>query len=113
MKSVVFERTRPGDVQDDWDGQFAISSLESPGVEITYQNTFIPEGGGDEVWTPFSKDGRLANSDFNWISSGESLAGAIAVRFTLKPGEKRLVPMAISLSLPLIDFAPLPQSYPH
>ena len=56
MKSVVFDRIRPGEVQDDWDGQFAISSLESPGVEVTYQNTFVPdELGGDQVWTLFSE----------------------------------------------------------
>ena len=101
MKSVVFDRIRPGEVQDDWDGQFAISSLESAGVEVTYQNSFIPDQfGGDQVWTPFSKDGRLANNDFKWISSGETLAGAIAVRFTLQPGEKRVVPMVISWDLP-------------
>jgi non-lysosomal glucosylceramidase len=104
MKSVVFDRIRPGEVNDDWDGQFAISSVESPGVEVTYQNSFIPELGGDEVWNPFSKDGRLANSDFQWISSGETLAGAIAVRFTLQPGEKRVVPMVISWDLPLMEF---------
>jgi hypothetical protein len=65
MKSVVFDRMRPGEVQDDWDGQVAISSLESPGVEISYQNTFIPEElGGDHVWSSFSRDGRLPNDDF-------------------------------------------------
>jgi non-lysosomal glucosylceramidase len=69
MKSVVFDRIRPGDVQDDWDGQFAISSLESPGVEVSYQNSFIPDAqGGDQVWTPFSKDGRLSNNDFQWAA---------------------------------------------
>ncbi|MBZ5664930.1 MAG: glucosylceramidase [Acidobacteriia bacterium] len=114
MKSVVFDRIRPGEVQDDWDGQFAISSLESPGVEITYQNTFIPdEFGGDQVWAPFSKDGRLANDDFMWISSGETLAGAIAVRFTLQPGEKRIVPMVISWDLPLMEFGTGRKWYRH
>jgi non-lysosomal glucosylceramidase len=114
MKSVVFDRIRPGEVQDDWDGQFAISSLESPGVEVTYQNAFIPdELGGDQVWTPFSKDGRLANNDFKWISSGETLAGAIAVRFTLKPGEKRVVPMVISWDLPLMEFGTGRKWYRH
>jgi non-lysosomal glucosylceramidase len=104
MKGVLFDRIRPADVADDWDGQFAIAALESPGVEITYQNTFAPEGGGGEVWTPFSKDGRLSNSDFKWTSSGETLAGAIAVRFTLQPGEKRVVPMVISWDLPIVEF---------
>ncbi len=105
MRSVVFDRIRPGDVQNDWDGQFAISALESQGVEISYQTSFIPdESGGDEVWTSFAKDGRLANNDFHWISSGETLAGAIAVRFTLQPGEKRTVPMVISWDLPVMEF---------
>jgi len=114
MKSVVFDRIRPGEVQDDWDGQFSISALESPGVEITYQNTFIPDKfGGDKVWTLFSKDGRLANDGFQWISSGETEAGAIAVRFTLQPGEKRIVPMVISWDLPLMEFGAGRRWYRH
>ena len=38
------------------------------------------------------------------MSSGESLAGAIVVRFTLQPGEKRIVPMAISWDFPVVEF---------
>jgi len=114
MKSVLFDRIRPGDVQNDWDGQFAISSLESPGVEITYQTSFIPdEHGGDQVWSSFSTDGRLANDSFRWTSSGETLAGAIAVRFTLQPGEKRVVPMVVSWDLPLMEFGTGRRWYRH
>jgi non-lysosomal glucosylceramidase len=113
MKGIVFDRDRPGAVQDDWDGQFAIAALESPGVEVSYQTTFVPEGGGAEVWAPFSKDGRLANSDQNWISSGEALAGAIAVRFTLQPGEKRVVPMVVAWDLPLVEFGEGRKWYRH
>jgi non-lysosomal glucosylceramidase len=104
LRAVVFDRKRTGDVQDEWDGQFAIATAESPGVEVTYQATFSPMGDGAEVWTPFARDGRLANSDFSWVSSGEPLAGALAVRFTLKPGEKRTVPMVIAWDLPVIEF---------
>jgi len=105
LKAVVFDRVRPGEVKDDWDGQFAIAAMESPGVEVTYQSSFIPDAtGGDGVWRDFSHDGRLANSDSSWISSGETLAGAIAVRFTLQPHEKRIVPMVISWDLPMIEF---------
>jgi non-lysosomal glucosylceramidase len=105
MKAVVFDRIRPADVQHDWDGQFAIATLESPGVEVTFLNTFTPEEhGGDQLWASFSKDGRLPNRDFKWVSSGETIAGAIAVRFTLKPGERRVVPMVISWDLPLVEF---------
>jgi non-lysosomal glucosylceramidase len=113
MKGIVFDRIRPANVQDDWDGQFAIATLESPGVEVTYQTTYGADGGGGEVWTPFSKDGRLANDDFKWTSSGEPLAGAVAVRFTLKPGEKRVIPMVVSWDLPVVEFGTGRKWYRH
>ena len=56
------------------------------------------------MWTPFAKDGRLANSDTSWVSDSEKLAGAIAVRFTLQPGEKKIIPMVISWDLPVVQF---------
>ena len=65
------------------------------------------------MWTPFSKDGRLANDSANWVSSGETLAGAIAVRFTLKPGEKKVVPMVVSWDLPIIEFGTGRRWYRH
>ncbi len=113
MKAVLFDRIRPADVQNDWDGQFAIATLESPGVEVTYQTTYMADRDGGEVWKPFSKDGRLANDDFRWTSSGEPLAGAIAVRFTLKPGEKRVIPMVVSWDLPIVEFGTGRKWYRH
>jgi non-lysosomal glucosylceramidase len=104
MKGLVLDRNHIGPVQDQWDGQFVIAALESSGVEVTYQTTFSPDGDGHEVWAPFSKDGKLANSDDHWTSSGENLAGAIAVRFILEPGEKRVIPMVIAWDLPVVEF---------
>jgi non-lysosomal glucosylceramidase len=37
-------------------------------------------------------------------SSGDAFAGAFAVRFTLAPHEKRLIPMALSWDLPVVQF---------
>jgi len=104
IKGIVFDRNRTRSVQDEWDGQFVIAAQESPGVEISYQTTFSPLADGKVVWEPFAKDGRLANSDESWTSSDEDLAGAIAVRFTLKPGEKRVIPMVIAWDLPVVEF---------
>ncbi len=104
VKGIVFDRVHPKGVQDDFDGQWAIASVESPGVDITYQTTYVPNPNGQEIWGPFSKDGRLTNDNLAWISSGEPLAGAIAVRFTLKPGEKRVVPMTIAWDMPVTQF---------
>ena len=104
MKGIVFDRNHIGPVQDQWDGQFVIAALESPGVEISYQTTFEPGSDGSAVWGPFAKDGKLSNSEDKWTSSGEPLAGAIAVRFTLEPGEKRVIPMVIAWDLPVVEF---------
>jgi non-lysosomal glucosylceramidase len=104
MKGVVFDRGRDDKELNEWDGQFAIAALETAGVEVTYQTTFLAQGDGKAVWTPFAKDGRLANSDTSWVSDSEKLAGAIALRFTLQPGEKKIIPMVISWDLPVVQF---------
>ena len=112
MKGIVFDRIHPNGVKDDWDGQMTIATLESPGVEVSYQTTFVP-GTSDEIWKPFAADGHLSNSDQSWVSSGERLAGAIAVRFTLKPGEKRVIPMVIAWDLPIVTFGSGRKWYRH
>ena len=104
MKGIVFDHNRVGTVQNEWDGQLAIATLETPGVEVSYQSTFVADGDGREVWEPFARDGRLANNDEQWVSSGEKLAGAIAIRFTLQPGERRVVPMVIAWDMPVVEF---------
>ncbi|ABF40689.1 protein of unknown function DUF608 [Candidatus Koribacter versatilis Ellin345] len=104
MQGIVFDRLRSEPVSDEWDGQFAIASLAGSGVEISYLTTYRPSGDGSDVWTPFAKDGRLPNVAAGLASSGDSLAGAIAVRFTLAPGEKRTIPMALAWDLPFIQF---------
>lgn len=104
MKGIVFGRNRGGADVNEWDGQFAIAALESAGVEVTYQTTYLASGDGSAVWAPFSKDGRLANDAKSWVSDKEKLAGAIAVRFTLRPGEKKVIPMVLAWDFPVVQF---------
>jgi non-lysosomal glucosylceramidase len=104
LKGVVFQRNRAGTARSEDEGEWTIAALDAPGVEVSYQTTFLPGREGREVWEPFARDGRLANSNAEWVSSGEELAGAIAVRFTLQPGEKRVVPVVIAWDLPVVKF---------
>jgi len=104
MMGIVFDRAQAGQSPNEWDGEFSIATIESPGVEVTYQTEFFADGDGKALWAPFSKDGRLANSDTSWVSASEKLAGAIAIRFTLKPGEKKIVPMVIAWDFPVVEF---------
>jgi non-lysosomal glucosylceramidase len=104
MKGIVFDRNRASDAPNEWDGQFAIAALDSPGVEVSYQTTFQATGDGKAVWAPFSKDGRLADDQKTWVSDKEKLAGAIALRFTLRPGEKKVIPMVVAWDFPVVQF---------
>ena len=104
MKGIVFDRIRFGPVSEEWDGQFAIAALEQPGTEITYSSMFYVLGSGSEVWQPFAATGRLPNEASDVASSGDPLAGAIAVRFTLGPNEKKVIPMVLSWDLPIVQF---------
>lgn len=104
MKGIVFDRLRKTPVQEDWDGQFAIAAIESPGVQVSYVQTFMPSRDGSDVWDPFSTSGELPSSSFNFASGGEPLAGAIAVKFTLAPGEKKKIPIVLAWDFPVVEF---------
>jgi len=104
MTGIVFDRTQAGPSPNEWDGEFCIAAIDSPGVEVSYQTQFLADGDGKAVWAPFSKNGRLTNSDTSWVSASEKLAGAIAIRFTLQPGEKKIVPMVIAWDFPVVEF---------
>ncbi|HVH87043.1 MAG TPA: non-lysosomal glucosylceramidase [Terriglobales bacterium] len=104
MQGVVFDRLRSGPVQEEWDGQFAIAALAGAGVEVTYSTNWSPYASGTEIWKPFATDGRLPNWAPNLASAGEPIAAAIAVRFTLAPHQKSLIPMALSWDLPIVEF---------
>ena len=104
MKGIVFDRNRADNVENEWDGQFVIAALETPDVAVSYLTSFLADGDGKAVWTSFAKDGSLPDKGTSWVSAGEKLAGAIAVRFTLQPGEKKIVPMVIAWDFPIVEF---------
>jgi non-lysosomal glucosylceramidase len=104
MKGIVFERNRGSKELSSWDGQMTIAAMDTKGVEVSYVTTYSPDGSGSEVWSTFSRDGTLSNSSVPWLSSGEPLAGALAVKFTLEPGETKIVPLVISWDLPVTEF---------
>src|SRR5258708_7566806 len=104
MKGVVFDRSRADGAESEWDDEFSIAALESSGVEVSYQTEFLADGDGKAVWTPFSKDGKLADSNSSWVSASVKLGGAIAVKFTVQPGEKKIVPMVIAWDFPVVEF---------
>ena len=104
MKGVVFGGSRADNVVNEWDGEFTIAALESPGVEVFHHTEFLADGDGKAVWAPFSKHGTLANSDTSWASASEKVGGTIAIKFTLQPGEEKMIPMVIAWDFPVVEF---------
>ncbi len=88
------------------DGQWAIATTLPPQAEMFYQTRWNPEGDGDDLWQTFAQDGSLPNQDdATPAAEGAQIAGAIAVRFTLQPGEAIQFPFVLSWDFPVMEFA--------
>ncbi|HEY9877416.1 MAG TPA: GH116 family glycosyl hydrolase [Leptolyngbyaceae cyanobacterium] len=86
------------------DGQFCIATVQAPDLEVTYHTCWNPVGDGAELWRTFSYSGRLR--DVAEVSPAvEQVGCAIALRFTLQPGETRQIPFVLAWDLPITEFA--------
>ncbi|MEA5618833.1 GH116 family glycosyl hydrolase [Cronbergia sp. UHCC 0137] len=88
------------------DGSWCIATVKNPQVEIFYHSRFNCVGNGEDVWQSFSEDGSLPNYiDESPADENIRLGAAVAVRFTLQPGESLEVPFVLSWDLPVTEFA--------
>ena len=105
LKALVMDGAWSGDPAEG-DGQWCIATLDAPDVEVSYDLRWNPVGDGRDLWDSFAKLGRLMNLlDTTPAADGEPIGGAIALRFTLKPGETRQIPVALAWDLPVTEFA--------
>ncbi|WP_016950438.1 GH116 family glycosyl hydrolase [Anabaena sp. PCC 7108] len=88
------------------DGTWCIATAKNPQVEIFHHSRFNAVGNGEDVWQSFSNDGSLPNYiDENPADENTRLGAAIAVRFTLQPGENLEVSFVLSWDFPITEFA--------
>jgi non-lysosomal glucosylceramidase len=89
------------------DGQFAIATLLNPYIAETFYHTrWNPAGNGADLWTTFAQDGSLPDVDDETpATAAEQIGVAIAVRFTLKPGQTRTIPFVLAWDSPITEFA--------
>ncbi|MBW4540867.1 MAG: bile acid beta-glucosidase [Myxacorys chilensis ATA2-1-KO14] len=95
------------DQPSEGDGQWAIATPLNPYLyDVFYNTRWNATGDGSDLWTPFSNDGSLSDTDDETPArDGEQLGAAIAVRFTLKPGQTLTVPFVLSWDFPVTEFA--------
>ncbi|MEO1124420.1 MAG: GH116 family glycosyl hydrolase [Cyanobacteria bacterium J06639_16] len=88
------------------EGQWAIATTNLPNTEIFHHSRWNPAGNGADLWQSFAQDGSLPNlENADPAVAGEQIGGAIALRFTLAPGQSRRVPIVITWDLPVTEFA--------
>ncbi len=102
---VMSQLHTPDDVQEG-QGQCAIATVTSAAVEVFYHTRWNPKGSGEDVWKFFSQEGFLADEqDETPAKSDEQLAGALTVRFTIRPGKTRKIPFILAWDFPITEFA--------
>ena len=88
---------------EDWgceegEGQWAIATVNLPNTEIFYHTRWNPAGDGADVWQSFAQAGALPNvANAEPADTNEQIGGAIALRFTLGPGQSCRVPIVVCL----------------
>ncbi len=93
-------------------GQWAIATSAENGVEVFYHSHWNPAGDGSDLWQTFAEDGSLSNQIAETpATGGRQVAAAIAVRFTLAPGQTRRIPFVLAWDFPVTEFAKGVESY--
>lgn len=104
--------SQAGRAPQEGEGQWAIATRGQPGGEIFYHTAWNPAGDGRDLWDSFSQDGSLANCAADrGVNAGEQIGCALAMRFTLPPGETRQVPLTLAWDLPVTEYATGIQDY--
>ncbi len=101
----VLDRVGSSENLQEGEGQWAIATLKNPDGEF-HHTRWNPTGTGEDVWQSFAVDGSLPNlQDPTPATDREQVAAAIAIRFTLSPGETRAIPFALAWDFPITEFA--------
>ncbi|MDF5730479.1 MAG: GH116 family glycosyl hydrolase [Rhizonema sp. PD38] len=88
------------------EGEWCIATRKQQGMEVLYHTNWNPSSTGTDVWEDFSKDGSLPNYvDETPATENTQIGAAIAVRFTIKPGETLEIPFVLAWDFPVTEFA--------
>ncbi len=105
--AILMDGARSSQTIQEGDGQWCMAFGQLPAGSETFScGRWNPAGDGAELWQSFSQSGAIDQvDDATPATKGEQIAGAIAVRFTLQPGETLQIPFALAWDFPVTEFA--------
>jgi non-lysosomal glucosylceramidase len=103
---IVMGQSQRSEQPAEGDGEWAIGSLFNPLNEVTYHTRWNPAGDGADLWNNFAADGVLTNVDNETPATEmERIGGAIAIKFTIRPGRSRQIPFILAWDFPVMEFS--------
>ncbi len=100
ITAILLDRDPVG-IKAEHAGQVAVATPDSAG-RISYTAEWDAGGDGTDLFRVFQKDGSLSNSNKS-IGTEKQKAGAVAVKVTLSPGQKKDVPFFLAWYFPKVD----------
>jgi non-lysosomal glucosylceramidase len=93
--------------KDEGEGQWAIATIADPKQDTIFHHTrWNPASDGSDLWQTFAQAGSLPTcEDETPAVDGEQVGVAIALRFTLEPGETYQIPFVLVWDFPITEFA--------
>ncbi|HLO84848.1 MAG TPA: GH116 family glycosyl hydrolase [Nostocaceae cyanobacterium] len=102
----VLGRVSNNEPMQEGDGTWCIATRKNAQVEVFYHSRWNTAGDGADVWQCFAANGSLPNYiDETPADEHSQIGAAVAVRFTLQPGESLEVPFVLSWDFPVTEFA--------
>ncbi len=99
---VRLQAEHPDNVAETQRTEWVIAVQEEPGAVVSYSEDWAGDKSGADILKDFADDGILSNRPLD--PRGRGLAGAVAGKFTLEPGERKVVRFALAWDFPVAQF---------
>ncbi|MGC5172160.1 GH116 family glycosyl-hydrolase [Microbacterium sp. DT81.1] len=100
ITGITLGADSPTNTADSQNSEWTTAVQDKPGQRVTYATSWNADGDGSDIYSPFTKTGRLPNAALD----GSNSAGALAVDMNLRAHQKKIVRFVLAWDFPQITF---------